>query len=101
MINQQLDLPFAAIETFCKKHPIQKLSLFGSVLRDDFSPNSDVDVLVEFEPGAKIGYFELVEMQFELSDLIGREVDLLTPGALSRYFRQQVMNTALTIYARH
>ena len=100
MNNQQLDLPLEAIQAFCEKYPIRKLSLFGSVLREDFSSVSDVDVLVEFEPGAKIGYFELVEMQFELSDLLGREVDLLTPGALSQHFRQQVLDTAVALYER-
>ncbi len=100
MINQQLDLPFEAIEAFCEKHPIHKLSLFGSVLRDDFSPTSDVDVLVEFEPGAKITYFDLAEMQFELEDILGREVDLLTLPAISKYFRQKVLNEAMILYER-
>lgn len=100
MINKQLELPTKAIIAFCQRHPINKLSLFGSVLRDDFEPDSDVDILVEFEPDATVGYFELVEMQFELSDIIGREVDLLTPGALSKYFRQQVLNSARAVYER-
>ncbi len=100
MINPQLELPFEEIRAFCEQYPIRKLSLFGSALREDFNSESDVDVLVEFEPGAKIGYFELVEMQYALSDLIGYEVDLLTPAALSKYFRQQVLDTAMTIYDR-
>jgi predicted nucleotidyltransferase len=76
------------------------LSLFGSVLRDDFGPDSDVDVLIEFEPGASVTYFDLADMKFELEDLIGREVDLLTPNALSQYFRQQVIDTAVALYER-
>lgn len=100
MINQQVNLPLEAIRAFCREHPIRRLSLFGSVLREDFNTESDVDVLVEFEPGAKVGYFELVELQYALSDLIGYDVDLLTPPALSKHFRQQVLDTALTIYER-
>jgi len=100
MINQQLELPLDKIRAFCEKYPIRKLSLFGSVLREDFTEKSDVDVLVEFLPNAGIGYFELVAMQFELADILGREVDLRTPGDLSRYFRQQVVDEAVQLYER-
>jgi uncharacterized protein len=100
MINAQLELPLAEITAFCQRYPIRKLSLFGSVLRDDFGPDSDVDVLIEFEPGASITYLDLAEMQLELEDLLGRHVDLLTPNALSRYFRQKVVDTALALYER-
>lgn len=64
--------------------------MFGSVLRDDFRPDSDVDVLVEFEPAARVGYFEMSRMELELSELLGRRVDLRTPAELSRYFRDRV-----------
>lgn len=101
MLNIKLELPLDEIVAFCQRHPIRKLSLFGSVLRDDFGPDSDVDVLVEFEPGAKVGYFELADMMFELEDVIGRKVDLLTPAALSQYFRQKVLDTAQVIYERN
>jgi uncharacterized protein len=100
ILNKHVELPLEAIIAFCKRHPIKKLSLFGSVLRDDFGPDSDVDVLVEFEMGASIGYFELADMKFELEDVIGREVDLLTPDALSQYFRQKVLDTAVALYER-
>lgn len=100
LLNKQIDLPLEDIIAFCKRHPIKKLSLFGSVLRDDFGPDSDVDVLVEFEPGASVTYFDLADMKFELEDLISREVDLLTPNALSQYFRQKVIDTAVALYER-
>lgn len=93
-------IPQNKIATFCQQYPIRKLSLFGSALRDDFGPESDVDLLVEFEPEATITYIDLAEMQFTLTDLIGREVDLLTPGALSKYFQQDVLDTAQVVYER-
>ena len=86
------------IETFCRKHHIKKLALFGSVLTDDFRPDSDVDVLVEFEEGHVPG-FAFFGMQTELSEILGRTVDLNTPGFLSRYFRDRVMAEAQVQYA--
>jgi hypothetical protein len=89
-----------AIQAFCERHGIRRLMLFGSVLRDDFRPDSDVDVLVEFRPGEHVGFFELVRMQDELSGILGgRRVDLRTPQDLSRYFRSEVLATAETQYA--
>ena len=97
----QIAIPYEAVQALCEKYHIRKLSLFGSVLRADFRPDSDVDVLVEFEPEARIGYFELFDVQQDLAALLGREVDLLTPGALSRYFRQRVLATAEVVYERN
>lgn len=88
------------IAAFCQRHHIRKLALFGSVLRDDFRPDSDVDVLVEFEPGYKVGFIRLAGMELELSDLLGRKVDLRTPADLSRYFRQEVIAAAEVQYAQ-
>ncbi len=88
------------IEDFCRRHGVRKLSLFGSVLRDDFRPDSDVDVLVEFEPGASAGFLRLAAMELELSQMIGRRVDLRTPPELSRYFRDEVVRTAQVQYAQ-
>jgi hypothetical protein len=76
---------------FCRRNHIRKLSLFGSVLTDRFGPDSDVDVLVEFEPGNGPGYFGLAGMEIELSEMLGRKVDLRTPRELSRYFRDEVV----------
>lgn len=86
------------IADFCKSHHIRKLSIFGSVLRDDFGPESDIDVLIEFEPESIPGFFRLVEMEEELSELFGRKVDIRTPGDLSRYFRDKVLETAEVQY---
>ena len=82
---------------FCRRHHIRRLALFGSVLRDDFRPESDVDVLVEFESGHAPGW-EFFEMEEELSKIVGRKVDLNTPGFLSRYFRDRVLLEAEVQY---
>ena len=87
------------LEEFCLRHQIRQLALFGSVLRDDFRSDSDVDVLVDFLPEAKIGFFKLASIQRELSRLVGRTVDLRTPKDLSPYFRGDVLRTAVTLYA--
>jgi uncharacterized protein len=76
------------------------LALFGSVLRDDFKPDSDVDVLVEYEPEARITLLDMAVQEIELSDIIGRKVDLRTAEDLSRYFRDKVVATAEKIYER-
>jgi uncharacterized protein len=89
------------LEAFCRKNGIRRLALFGSVLRDDFGPESDIDMLVEFMPGEKVGYFRLVELESALSDLVGGgKVDLRTPGELSRYFRDRVMCESEPLYDR-
>jgi len=85
------------IGALCRRHHIRRLALFGSVLREDFGPASDVDVLVEFEPGHVPG-FGFVDIQDELSALLGRPVDLHTPGSLSRYFRDRVVEEAQDQY---
>jgi len=93
-----IDVSTDAINALCQQHHIQKLSLFGSVLREDFRADSDVDILVEFEPGCTPG-FEFIDIQDQLSALVGRQVDLNTPKCLSRYFREKVIDEAKVIYA--
>jgi predicted nucleotidyltransferase len=88
-----------ATAEFCRRHHIRRLSLFGSVLRSDFGPDSDVDVLVEFEPGHVPG-LALFSMEEELSRILGRKVDLNTPGFLSSRFRDRVLSEAEVQYAR-
>lgn len=83
---------------FAKQHHIRKLALFGSILRDDFRPDSDIDILVEFDPEHIPGFFDLMKMEEELSLLFGRTVDLRTPQDLSRYFRDEVLETAEVQY---
>jgi predicted nucleotidyltransferase len=87
------------IAAFCRRHRIRRLAVFGSVLRDDFRPDSDVDVLVEFEAGARVG-LKFFQIQDELSQLLGRRVDLNTPGFLGRAFREQVLAEAEVQYGR-
>ncbi len=82
------------IAHFCRRHRIRRLSFFGSVLREDFRPRSDVDVLVEFQPGESVGLMRLARIERELSKLLGRKVDLNTPGFLSPSFREQVLEKA-------
>jgi predicted nucleotidyltransferase len=95
----RIDVDQAAINAFCRKHGLRKLSLFGSVLRNDFRPDSDVDVLVEFRPGVRAGYLTMASMERELASLLGRRVDLRTPNELSRYFRDDVLRAAEVRYA--
>lgn len=94
MGRSRIDIPKEMIEAFCRRNQIRRLALFGSVLRDDFGPSSDVDVLVEFEAGAHVGLLRLAGMEIELSEMLGRKVDLNTPGFLSDYFRAQVLAEA-------
>jgi hypothetical protein len=97
----QLRINRQHIAEICRRHHIRRLSLFGSVLRDDFRPDSDVDMLVEFEPGHTPGFFGLYDIEQELSAAVGqRPVDLKTPEDLSQYFRDEVVRAAEVQYAQ-
>ena len=96
-IDRRIQISRQKVADFCRRHHIRRLSLFGSVLRDDFGPDSDVDVLVEFEPGQTPG-FAFFTMEDELSGILGRKVDLNTPMFLSRYFRDEVLREAEDVY---
>jgi uncharacterized protein len=85
---------------FCRRNHIRRLALFGSAIRDDFTPESDVDVLVEFEPGRVPGFIKLAGMEIELSSLLGRKVDMRTAEDLSPYFREEVVKSAEVQYAQ-
>ena len=98
MSGPKIRMPQDKIAEFCRQHHIRRLSLFGSVLREDFSPESDVDVLVEFEPGHPVGLIRFAGIERELSRLLGRKVDLNTAGFLSPHFREEVLNEALVEY---
>lgn len=95
----KISIDLQQVESFCRRHGIRKLSLFGSVLREDFGPQSDIDVLVEFEQGRTPG-FAIFDLQDELSTILGMKVDLQTPGSLSRYFRDEVVANAAVQYVR-
>lgn len=96
-MSVKIDIPKEQIADFCRKHGIRKIAFFGSVLRDDFMPESDVDVLIEFEPGHTPG-LAFFTMQRELSEILGRKVDLNTAGDLSPYFRDEVLSEAQVLY---
>ena len=92
-------VPQAVLVDFCHRHRICRLSLFGSILRDDFGPDSDVDVLVEFEPGKVPGLLRMACLEGELSALLGRKADVRTAAELSRHFRDDVLKEAQVQYA--
>jgi uncharacterized protein len=96
-MSPRIDIPKEKIAEFCRRNRIRRLAFFGSVLRDDFTPESDVDVLVEFEAGHTPG-LAFFGMEEDLSDLLGRRVDLNTPGFLSPYFRQEVLDHLEVLY---
>lgn len=98
MKNSKLNIPQKEISDFCRANRIRRLALFGSVLRDDFTVSSDVDVLVEFDAGARVGMIRLAGLEMELSQILGRKVDLNTPGFLSKYFREQILSEAEVQY---
>lgn len=99
-MERPFDIPHEALEGFCEKYYIRKLSLFGSVLRPDFHAESDIDVLVEFAQGHVPGFITLGAMHVELEEILGRPVDIRTPASLSDYFRQDVMEQAQIQYER-
>ena len=100
-MNKAIPIHKAKIADFCKRHHIQRLAIYGSALRSDFGPESDIDVLVDFAQGHTPGFFKLFEMESELSDLFGgRKVDLRTPQDLSLYFRDRVIEGAEVQYVQ-
>ena len=98
MARARMDISAEQVADFCRRNRIRRLALFGSVLRDDFGPDSDVNVLVEFEPSAHVGLLRLAGMEIELGEILARKVDLNTPGFLSDYFRAQVLAEAEVQY---
>ena len=99
-MTASLNINAKVLQAFCQSHGIEKLSLFGSALRDDFGPESDLDFLVVFREGTRVSYFDLAAMEQELAQLLGTSlrVDLRTPQELSRYFRQEVIDSAEVQY---
>jgi uncharacterized protein len=100
MQNKRFSIPFKEIESFCKRWNITEFSVFGSALRKDFKPDSDVDVLVTFTADAHVGLFEMAGMQIELENLFGRPVDLVEKAGLRNpYRREEILKTAKVLYA--
>jgi uncharacterized protein len=104
MPSQHLELhgiaiPEQQLAELCRRYHVRELALFGSVLRDDFGPDSDVDVLVEFEPGAPVGFLEMAALQEELEALVGRPVDIVSKPGLHPRMRAAVLDAATVLYA--
>ena len=100
MTRHGIEVPTDQIAAFCRRNHIRRLALYGSFIRDDFGPESDIDVLVEFDPGVPVGFFELFAMERELSALLGgRRAEMNTPNSLSQYFRDEVLAEAEVLYA--
>ncbi len=97
LLRERITIPRERLEELCRRYGVRRLAFFGSVLRHDFRPESDLDVLVEFLPGVRHG-FSFFGLQGELSALLGRQVDLNTPNDLSKYFRDEVLAEAEDIY---
>ena len=99
MARSKIPIPSGPIADFCRRNQIRQLSIFGSALREDFRPDSDVDVLVEFEPGAQIGFMALGRMRRELSALLKRPVDFVPKNGLKPKIRDAVLSSAEVVYA--
>lgn len=95
-----VDLPQDRIRDYCASQPIQRLSVFGSAVRDELTPDSDIDLLVEYVPDTPVGLFALARQMRELSEICGRDVDLCTPMGLSKYIRDEVVASAQLLYAK-
>lgn len=101
MVNLSRIVPIKKVTAFCKAHPIiAKLSLFGSALSGNLRPNSDIDLLVEFESGKTPSLFVLINLEDELTTILGRKTDLRTQEELSRYFRDEVLTHARSLYVK-
>ncbi|MFW5636956.1 MAG: nucleotidyltransferase family protein [Thermodesulfobacteriota bacterium] len=99
-MSTKISVPKQKVADFCRRNRIRRLSFFGSVLRDDFRPESDVDVLVEFEPDARVGMIGLTGMELELGEILGRRVELHTSRGLNPHFRNEVLERAEGIHGR-
>lgn len=99
-IKPKIDIPLQKIHRFCEKNHILKLALFGSVLTNHFKKSSDVDILVEFDSKHIPGLIKISELQYELEDIVGRQVDLRTPKDLSPHFRNDVITEAYHLYGK-
>lgn len=95
----KIAIPMDALADICRGYHVRELALFGSVLRDDFRADSDVDVLVEFEPGARVGFLEMAGLQEELMALLGRPIDIVSKPGLHPLLRAGVLDSAEILYA--
>ncbi|MBL8147827.1 MAG: nucleotidyltransferase family protein [Anaerolineae bacterium] len=100
VLERNIALPLDAIRAFCERNHIRRLALFGSVLREDFGLESDVDVLVEFEESAQIGYFDLARIQREFAEIVGRPVDMGTFKMISPFVRDRILTSMRVVYGK-
>jgi predicted nucleotidyltransferase len=98
MVVGQMNVPLEAIAAICRKYRVKELAIFGSALREDFREESDVDLLVDFQPNHGLGLFEYLQCQGELGELLGRRVDLVQKSGLKRFVRDEILGTAKVIY---
>ena len=102
LMNTRIEIPTGKIAAFCRRNRIRRLALFGSVLRDDFAPDSDVDVLVEFEIGARVGYLGLARIETDLGEILGRKANMLTfrgvESSPNWLLREEILNSTETIF---
>jgi len=99
LARNHIEIPDEALAELCHRYHVRELALFGSVLRDDFRPDSDIDVLVEYEPDARATLFSHYDLQQELEQLLGRPVDLVSKGGLKPLIRDEILGSAEAIYA--
>lgn len=99
MVWREFEFPMEAIKELCQRYKVRELALFGSALREDFRADSDVDLLVDFEPEAQVGFMTLARMQRELSAILRRKVDLVPRGGLKPQIRQAVLSSMRVLYA--
>jgi predicted nucleotidyltransferase len=99
MVDANIDIPTAQLDAFCQRYQIQRLALFGSVLREDFRPDSDVDILVTFKPEAQVGFLTLARIKRELSELIQHPVDIVPQVGLNPMIRESILESAQELYA--
>ena len=97
-MSLQIDIPKKMVAEFCRRNRITRLSLFGSAIRDDFGPDSDIDVLVEFEQDARVGFITLAGLEIELTEILGRNAELHTVKGLNPRFRDEVLRLAEVQY---
>jgi predicted nucleotidyltransferase len=97
--STRINVPTEKIADICRRYRIAELSIFGSVLRDDFRPDSDVDLLVEFQPDARVGFIELGRLERDLENLFGRKVDLITKRSVRPELRDEILGSAQVLYA--
>jgi hypothetical protein len=98
MSVSELSIPGSALEDLCRRYHVRELSIFGSAIRTDFRADSDIDLLVQFDPSARIGFLALAALQRELSDLLGRKVDLIPKDGLKPFIRDSVLSGAKVLY---